>query len=157
MVPPGGRLPVSGGHDKLDAQHEQWQSTFRGNPDMYGTDPSEPGAYAAGLFSREQIRDLLELGAGQGRDTLTFLRAGLTVTALDYATSALTRLQQAATDAGLADQPTTVAHDVRHHFFDRALVDRLATGFTLLDLSAFEEGSLPRRLWRITLRREGAP
>jgi hypothetical protein len=35
------------------------------------------------------------------------------------------------------------------HFFDRALVDRLATGFTLLDLSAFEEGSLPRRLWRI--------
>jgi SAM-dependent methyltransferase len=43
------------------------------------------------------------------------------------------------------------------HFFDRALVDRLATGFTLLDLSAFEKGSLPRRLWRITLRREGAP
>ena len=51
MVPPGGRLPVSVAHDKLDAQHEQWQSTFRGNPDMYGTNPSEPGAYAAGLFS----------------------------------------------------------------------------------------------------------
>jgi hypothetical protein len=43
------------------------------------------------------------------------------------------------------------------HFFDRALVDRLVTGFTLLGLSAFEEGSLPRRLWRITLRREDAP
>ena len=41
--------------------------------------------------------------------------------------------------------------------FDRALVDRLATGFILLDLSAFEEGDLPRRLWRITLRREDAP
>jgi hypothetical protein len=231
MVPGGGRPPVSGGHDKLDAQHEQWQSTFRGNPDMYGTDPSEPGAYAGGLFAREQIRDLLELGAGQGRDTLAFLRAGLTVTALDYAASALNRLQQAAADAGLADRLTTVAHDVRQplplpdsgfdavyshmlfnmalttteletlssevqrvlrpaglhvytvrhtgdahygagtshgdsmfenggfivHFFDRTLVDRLVTGFTLLDLSAFEEGSLPRRLWRITLRREDAP
>jgi hypothetical protein len=42
------------------------------------------------------------------------------------------------------------------HFFDRALVDRLATGFTLLGPTPFEEGALPRRLWRITLRREDA-
>ncbi len=40
------------------------------------------------------------------------------------------------------------------HFFDLALVGRLATGFTLLGLTPFEEGALPRRLWRITLRRE---
>jgi SAM-dependent methyltransferase len=215
----------------LDAQHKHWQATFRANPDMYGTGPSEPGAYAAGLFAREQARDLLELGAGQGRDTLAFLRAGLTVTALDYAAGALTRLQRAATGAGLTGQLTTVAHDVREplplpgggfdavyshmlftmalttaelqalsgevhrvlrpgglhvytvrhigdahygagtshgdsmfenggfivHFFDRALVDRLATGFTLLDLTPFEEGALPRRLWRITLRRQDTP
>ena len=38
------------------------------------------------------------------------------------------------------------------HFFDRALVDRLAVGYTMLDLTGFEEGDLPRRLWRITLR-----
>ena len=42
------------------------------------------------------------------------------------------------------------------HFFDRALVGRLAAGFTLLDLTAFEEGGLPRCLWRATLRRDGA-
>jgi hypothetical protein len=40
------------------------------------------------------------------------------------------------------------------HFFDRALVDRLGAGFTLLDLTAFEEGDLPRRLWRVTSRRD---
>jgi SAM-dependent methyltransferase len=221
---------MSGGQEMLDAQHEQWQATFRANPDMYGTRPSEPGAYAAGLFTREQVRDVLELGAGQGRDTLAFLRAGLTVTALDYAAGALTRLQQAPTGAGLADRLTTVAHDVREplplpgggfdavyshmlfsmalttaelealsgevhrvlcpgglhvytvrhtgdahygagishgdnmfengfivHFFDRALVDRLAARFTLLDLTPFEEGDLLRRLWRITLRREDTP
>lgn len=215
----------------LDAQREHWRATFQANPDMYGTGPSEPGAYAAGLFAREQVRDLLELGAGQGRDTLAFLRAGLTVTALDYAAGALTRLQRTANSAGLADRLTTLMHDVREplpladgsfdavyshmlfnmalttaqletlsgevhrvlrpgglhiytvrhtgdahygagtshgdsmfenggfivHFFDRALVDRLATGFTLLSLTPFEEGGLPRRLWRITLRREGAP
>jgi len=43
------------------------------------------------------------------------------------------------------------------HFFDRPLVDRLATGFTLLGLIPFEEGSLPRRLWRITLRHDDRP
>jgi SAM-dependent methyltransferase len=196
-----------------------------------GTGPSEPGAYAADLFARERVRDLLELGVGQGRDTLAFLRAGLTVTAPDYAAGALTRLQRVATGAGLADRLTTVVHDVRNplplpdggfdavyshklfnmalttadletlsgevhrvlrpgglyvytvrhtgdahygagtshghsmfenggfivHFFGRPLVGRLATGFTLLGLTPFEEGGLPRRLWRITPRREDAP
>jgi len=215
----------------LDAQREHWQATFDANLDLYGTGPSEPGAYAVGLLAREQIHDLLELGAGQGRDTLAFLHAGLTVTALDYAARALARLHRVATDAGQASRLTTVVHDVRGplplpdrgfgavyshmlfnmalttaqletlsdevhrvlrpgglhiytvrhtgdahygtgtshgnsmfdnggfivHFFDRALVDRLATGFTLLDLTPFEEGGLPRRLWRITLRREDTP
>jgi SAM-dependent methyltransferase len=36
------------------------------------------------------------------------------------------------------------------HFFDRALVDDLATGWNLVELHAFEEGDLPRRLWRVT-------
>jgi len=40
------------------------------------------------------------------------------------------------------------------HFFDEALVQRLATGFSVLDWTAFEEGALPRRLWRVTLRRD---
>jgi SAM-dependent methyltransferase len=39
------------------------------------------------------------------------------------------------------------------HFFDRALIDRLAAGFTLVDVTAFTEGDLPRRLARVTMRR----
>jgi SAM-dependent methyltransferase len=38
------------------------------------------------------------------------------------------------------------------HFFPRALVDDLAQGWDLLEVHAFEEGELPRRLWRVTLR-----
>ena len=49
----------------------------------------------------------------RARDTLAFLRARLTVTAMDYAPNALAELTQAATAAGLADRLTTVAHDVR--------------------------------------------
>ncbi len=34
------------------------------------------------------------------------------------------------------------------HFFDCALVDVLADGWALNAVHAFEEGVLPRRLWR---------
>ncbi len=213
----------------LDSQREHWQTTFQENPQMYGTDPSEPGAYAVDLFGREDVRDVLELGAGQGRDTLAFLRAGFQVIALDYAPDGLSELEQSATAAGLADGLVTVAHDVREplplpdasvdavyshmlfnmalttaeletltaevyrvlrpggvhlytvrhtgdahfgagthhgegmyenggfivHFFDRTLVDRLATGFNVLEITEFEEGGLPRRLWWVTLRKGG--
>ena len=36
------------------------------------------------------------------------------------------------------------------HFFSRPLVDDLANGWHLRDVHAFEEGDLPRRLWRVT-------
>ncbi|MFI5798943.1 hypothetical protein [Streptomyces sp. NPDC051677] len=36
------------------------------------------------------------------------------------------------------------------HFFDHALVDALADGWMLEEVHAFEEGDLPRRLWRVT-------
>lgn len=211
----------------IDAQREHWQTTYRSNPQMYGTTPSAPGAYTIDLLARERRHDVLELGAGQGRDTLAFLRAGLRVTALEYATDGLTELRSAAAELGVANQLTALAHDVRlplplsdasvdcvyshmlfnmalttpelvrlaaevrrvlrpgglhiytvrhigdahygagtaHgddmfesggfivHFFDQALVDKLANGFSVLDTASFEEGALPRRLWRITMRK----
>ena len=39
------------------------------------------------------------------------------------------------------------------HFFDRELVEHLASGFELLDVTDFTEGELPRRLARVTMRR----
>lgn len=37
------------------------------------------------------------------------------------------------------------------HFLSRQLVDALAEDWTLDDVYAFEEGDLPRRLWRVTM------
>jgi len=36
------------------------------------------------------------------------------------------------------------------HFFPRDLVDELAGGWKLAEVHPFEEGDLPRRLWRVT-------
>ncbi len=41
------------------------------------------------------------------------------------------------------------------HFFDRPKVERLAQRFALLDIETFDEGTLPRRLFRVTLRKSG--
>ena len=219
---------MSGDRASLDGQKNHWQNVFERNPDMYGAHPSEPGRFAVDLFTREAADDVVELGAGQGRDTLAFLAAGLRVTALDFAEDALVSLHQTAERLGVGARLTAVVHDVREtlplpdssqdaayshmlfnmalstpelealasevhrvlrpggvhvytvrhigdshhgtgvshgdamfenggfivHFFDRALVDRLATGFTDLEVSAFEEGELPRRLWRITMQKQ---
>jgi SAM-dependent methyltransferase len=205
----------------IDQQKHHWWAMFADNPDMYGTQASEAGKFAVELFTREGAHRLLELGAGQGRDTLAFLAAGLDVTALDYEAGALRALHDTAPQLGvalhdvrdplpyadeafdavyshmlfnmalttieleaLASEVHRVLHPrglhvytVRHvgdahfgtgdphgdsmfehggfivHFFDRPLVERLAAGFTILEVVEFEEGDLPRKLWRITLRK----
>lgn len=212
--------------DLIASQLDHWEAMLSANPDMFGLDPSEAGYYAASRFVVEELTEILELGAGQGRDTLGFLRAGLQVHALDYAGNALAGVEAVA-GPELVGRLTTTAHDVRRplpfadgsfdacyshmlftmaltttelehlagevhrvlrpgglcvytvrhtgdahygagrdlgdnlyenggfvvHFFDRALVKHLATGFELDDITDFEEGGLPRRLWRVTMRR----
>lgn len=95
-----------------DGQDRPWQSTFRANPEMYGTNPSEPGRYALALFTRERVGQILELGAGQGRDTLAFLRAELVVTAIDYAPEALAEITENARASGVAHRLTTLTQDL---------------------------------------------
>ena len=212
--------------EALAGQQEHWAATFDANPDMYGTDPSVPGIAAAEAFAVAALSSVLELGAGQGRDTLYLARQGLHVTALDYALGTVETLSAKAQAAGLADMVSVARHDIRlplpvpdasidasyshmlfsmalttselerlagelrrvlrpggllvytarttadahygtgtprgddmyeHggfivHFFDRALIDRLAVGFELMDVTDFTEGDLPRRLARVTMR-----
>lgn len=219
-------LPVWSAESLINAQRTHWETTLSANPEMYGPEPSDAGRYASNRFFDEGLTHVLELGAGQGRDTLALLHRGLKVCALDYAGDALTRLTNDV-DPDLAGNLTTVVHDVRvslpfpngffdacfshmlftmalttselkdligevrrvlrpgglciytvrhvgdaHfgtgrnlgdnlyenggfvvHFFDRTLVDTLAEGYQLEDITSFEEGALPRRLWRVTMRR----
>ncbi|MCI2418372.1 class I SAM-dependent methyltransferase [Saccharopolyspora sp. K220] len=207
-----------------NAQQAHWQSVYQRHPHMYGEMPSEPARYAAELFRGRGASIVLELGAGHGRDSLLFARAGFTVHAVDFSPSGLEQLARAAEHDGIADRITTTVHDVRNplplpdesvdavfahmllcmslstsdihalvgeirrvlrpggslvytvrhtgdahygagiargddiyehggfavHFFDRDLVDQLATGWHLDEVHPFEEGELPRRLWRVT-------
>ena len=197
-------------------------------PDRYGAGPSALARSAAELFASAGARDLLELGAGQGRDALAFALSGLRVKALDFSPSGVEAIRAKARAAGLGAMLTASVHDCRDplpcadesfdacyshmlycmalttprleamsaevhrvlrlgglqvytvrstadpdygagiahgddryesngfvvHFFSRELVERLAEGFELLDVTEFEEGELPRRLFRVTQRKQ---
>lgn len=206
------------------AQQEHWQSVYQSAPHMYGDQPSEPCRSAVELFRAEQAREVLELGAGHGRDALFFAEQGFRVHAADFSYTGIEQLRRRAEREGVAENVTTLVHDVRDpvplpdagvdavfahmllcmalstgeihalvrevgrvlrpggafvytarhtgddhfgsgtahgdgiyeqsgfavHFFDDELVSSLARGWELREVHAFEEGELPRRLWRVT-------
>lgn len=213
-----------GEQDLARAQRRHWQGTYAAHPAMYGEEPSEPAVHAARIFRAAGAADVLELGAGHGRDSLYFAREGFTVHATDFSATGLEQLRDAARARHLDERVTTIVHDVRDplpvadgsvdavfahmllcmalstreihdvvaevrrvlrpggtflytvrhtgdahygtgtahgddiyehggfavHFFPRDLVDALAEGWSLDDVHAFEEGELPRSLWRVT-------
>jgi SAM-dependent methyltransferase len=97
----------------LNTQREQWQTTFASRPDMFGVEPSYAARRALSQFQREGKRKILELGSGQGRDTLFFLRNGFEICAVDYSEKGLEDLRNKAKRLGMGHAVQTVRHDVR--------------------------------------------
>ena len=215
----------------LNAQQGHWQKMFSQRSEMFGTDPSVPAQAAAEWLKREGKSELLELGSGQGRDTLFFARNGFQVSALDYTATAVEAINDKAEKLGLSGSVTTTQHDIRQplpftdesfdacyshmlycmalttveleflsrevwrvlrpgglhiytvrhtgdpdygkgiprgedlyesggfivHYFSREKVAHLVNGYELLAIDEFEEGKLPRKLFRVTLRKLEVP
>jgi SAM-dependent methyltransferase len=97
----------------LDSQRAHWDTNFSQKPEMFGGEPSAPALKAAELFKQECKTNLLELGGGQGRDTLFFAREGFQVTVVDYSQAGLEALSVKAETAGLRESITPLRHDVR--------------------------------------------
>ncbi len=220
---------MAGETDKqtLDAQQQHWEGMLRSRPEMFGREASEVGRRSLAEFQAAGVRRLLELGGGQGRDTLLFAGSGLDVHVLDYAQPGVDAILEKARHGGVAERVTAARHDVRQrlpladgafdgcyshmlfcmalttaelegltreiarvlrpgglcvytvrttsdpdygrgiargedlyesggfivHFFDRAKVERLARDFELAAVDELEEGKLPRRLYRIVMRK----
>jgi SAM-dependent methyltransferase len=213
----------------LDEQQPHWLNTFSQKADMFGSEPSEPALKAVELFKKEGKIKILELGAGQGRDTIFFAQSGFQVCALDYSHSGVDAIIQKAQNLGLANSITVLRHDVRRpiplddesfdgcyshmlycmalttaeleflsqevrrvlkpkginvytvrhtqdahygtgihrgedmyevggfivHFFSKEKVEHLADGYEIMSIDEFEEGGLPRKLFRVTLKKKG--
>ncbi|HEX7534464.1 MAG TPA: class I SAM-dependent methyltransferase [Syntrophales bacterium] len=99
--------------ETLDAQLRHWQEAFIRNPDMFGALPSDPARMAVEIFKKENKTAILELGGGQGRDTIFFADNGFHVTVLEYSGSAVGAIADKARKLGLAGYMTALQHDVR--------------------------------------------
>lgn len=216
----GNKMPSTG-------QEGHWDKTYSGDPTFFGDGASEFARTELNRFKGAAVRSVLELGCGQGRDTLLFAKEGFRVTALDYSEAGLRKLRESATDLGVSDRIDTRSFDVRKplpfpdgsfdacyshmlfcmelstvelrfllgeirrvlrsgglelysvrntfdphhgagihkseemydiggfvvHFFSEEKVRSLATGYELLELRRMREGSLPRELFGVVLRK----
>lgn len=95
------------------AQQEHWQRSYRANPRLHSSEPSEPARWTAHRFAEAGIDDVLELGAGHGRDALHLAARGFSVHATDFSEAALDQLRADAQRNGLDDKVTATLHDVR--------------------------------------------
>jgi SAM-dependent methyltransferase len=217
----------------LGSQEDHWNKTYSGKSAFFGEGPSEFARKAANLFKRntfksESVRTILELGCGQGRDTLFFAQEGYSVTGLDYSKAGFLQVRQSAREFGVSDRITIQNFDVRKplpfpdgsfdvcyshmllcmelsmtelifllgeirrvlkpggivlysvrntfdkhfgtgihksegmyevggfvvHFFNEEMVQDLAAGYEIVDIERMQEGSLPKELFGVFLRKQ---
>lgn len=215
--------------ETLSKQKQHWENTFSSKPNMFGDSPSEAAIKAAETFRKKGKTNILELGSGQGRDTIFFAQNGFRVHALDYSQSGIETIEQKANALGLSQFITAKCHDIRNplpfkdktfdgcfshmlycmalatqelefltneirrvlktgglniytvrhtgdahygtgiprgedmyevggfivHFFSKEKVKHLAKGYEIVDIDEFEEGGLPRKLFRVILKKQG--
>ena len=211
----------------LNKQSQHWENNFSSKPEMFGVSPSNPAGYTLEIFKKDNVKNMIELGAGQGRDSLLFANNDIHVHALDYSPSGIHKINEKVSEFELQKKVNAQLFDVRErlpfedgsidacyshmlycmaltfedveklntevhrvlkqgglnvftvrniedgdyqngvhrgedlyesngfivHFFSIEKIKKLLRGFELIDISNFEEGSFPRRLYRTTIRK----
>ncbi len=108
----------------FNSQKNHWQKMYARDAAMFGKEPSYSAVKTAGILKAQGARKILELGSGQGRDTLFFALQGFEVYALDYSEEGLNAIRADVEANGVSSSVKTVYHDVGqplpfdNNFFD---------------------------------------
>ena len=140
----------------MDAQRQKWQDMFSETLEMFGAEPSEAAIKSVDIFKQEGVTRVLELGCGQGRDTLYFARNGFKVYALDYSKQGLEAINDKARELGLSNLIATKIHDVRTPltFADDAFDACFSHMLFCMALTAAQLSFLSKEIRRV-LRKDG--
>ena len=99
--------------DKLNQQSNYWEANFSEKPTMFGLTPSVAALSALKRFEEENIKEIVELGAGLGRDTIFFSENKIKVEALDYSPAAIKIIKKKTNDKNLSKLVSTKIFDLR--------------------------------------------
>ncbi len=95
---------------KLDRQSQHWEASFSSKPEMFGHEPSLAAVKSLNFFKN---RNIVELGAGLGRDTIFFAQNSIHVEALDYSQKAIETINIKSKKLNLEQFIKTKVFDVR--------------------------------------------
>jgi len=97
----------------LIEQSQHWEKNFSSKPEMFGSEPSHSAKIALENFKKNNVKQIIELGAGLGRDTIFFAKNSIKVTALDYSPTAVEIIKNKSNTLGLSDFIDIQTHDLR--------------------------------------------
>ena len=75
---------------------------------MFGLGPSKAAINALKNFKAQNIKKIVEFGAGLGRDTLFFAKNSISVEALDYSPAAIKLINKKAKEKKLLNTQTSL-------------------------------------------------
>ena len=97
----------------LDQQSQYWEKNFLSKPEMFGLEPSKAAINTLKIFKEENIKKIVELGAGLGRDTMFFAKNSINVEALDYSPTAIKMINKKVLEHKLSNLVSTKMFDIR--------------------------------------------
>ena len=98
---------------KLDQQSQHWEKSFSNKPEMFGLEPSISAKKALNFFKEKKINNIVELGAGLGRDSIFFAKNNIKIQALDYSSSGIKIINHKIKKDNLSNYISTKLFDVR--------------------------------------------
>ena len=98
---------------KLDQQSQHWENNFSNKPEMFGLSQSLAAEKALKIFKKNKINEIIEFGAGLGRDSVFFAKNLIHTTALDYSPSGINIIEQKIKKNNLTKYLSTKLFDIR--------------------------------------------
>ena len=98
---------------KLDQQSQHWEKNFSNKPEMFGLEPSISAKKALNFFKEKKINNIIELGAGLGRDSIFFAKNNIKIQALDYSSSGIEIINHKIKKDNLSNYISTKLFDIR--------------------------------------------
>ena len=119
---------------------------------MFGLNASEPAKKSLKIFQENNIKTIVELGAGLGRDSIFFSLNNLSVTSLDYSQSGINIINKKINDNKLKNINTKL-FDIRQKlpFKDNSIDGCFSHMLYCMALSNQDLLNLNREIYRVLI------